>query len=104
MLISEILEKTQKATVAENMASRLADKVRATMDALKVSYLVPGITNQIFPIFSDALLAELAKEFCFTEMERVDETHRAVRFCTSWATSEENVDKLCKALRDLANL
>ena len=28
MLISEILEKTQKATAAENMASRLADKVR----------------------------------------------------------------------------
>lgn len=28
MLISEILEKTQKTTAAENMASRLADKVR----------------------------------------------------------------------------
>ena len=65
---------------------------------------MPGITNQVFPILSDKLLLELSKEFCFTEMERVSDTHRAVRFCTSWATSQENVDKLCQALRQLAKL
>ena len=85
-------------------AVRLADKIRGTLDALEVPYLVPGITNQIFPILSDRCLAELAKEFCFTEMERVSPTHRAVRFCTSWATTEENVEKLCNALNTLAKL
>ena len=80
----------------------LADKIRETLDELQVKHLVPGITNQIFPIFSDTLLEELAKEFCFTEMERVDDTHRAVRFCTSWATSEENVDMLCEAIKRLS--
>jgi len=85
-------------------AVRLADKIRATLDELGVSYLVPGITNQIFPILSDKCLEQLAKEFCFTEMERVSDTHRAVRFCTSWATTVENVDKLCEALCNLANL
>ena len=83
-------------------AVALADRLRSTFEELKVPYLVPGITNQIFPILPDALLEELAKEFCFTEMERVDETHRAVRFCTSWATTEENVDALCTALRRLS--
>ena len=85
-------------------AVRMADKIRATLEELKVSYLVPGITNQIFPIFSDKCLEQLAKEFCFTEMERVSDTHRAIRFCTSWATKEENVDKLCDALRQFVNL
>jgi len=85
-------------------AVRLADKIRATLDELGISYLVPGITNQIFPILSDRCLEELAKEFCFTEMERVSDTHRAIRFCTSWATTEENVDKLCDALKKLAKL
>ena len=85
-------------------AVRLADKIRATLDELGISYLVPGITNQIFPILSDNCLTELAKEFCFTEMERVSDTHRAIRFCTSWATTEENVDKLCDALKKLAKL
>lgn len=83
-------------------AVSLADQIRETLEDLGVKHLVPGITNQIFPILSDALLEELAKEFCFTEMERVDETHRAIRFCTSWATKNENVDKLCDTLRKLA--
>lgn len=85
-------------------AVHMADKIRATLEELGVSHLVPGITNQIFPILSDKCLEQLAKEFCFTEMERVSDTHRAIRFCTSWATTEENVNKLCQALRDFVNL
>lgn len=82
-------------------ADRLADKIRQTLDALQVSYLVPTNTNQIFPIMPDSVLAELSKDFAFAEIERVDENNRAIRFCTSWATREENVDALCDALNRL---
>ena len=82
-------------------ADRLADKIRATLDALNVPYLVPTNTNQIFPVMSDEKLAELKKNFAFAEIERVDETHRCIRFCTSWATKEENVDALCAELNRL---
>ncbi len=84
-------------------AVRLADKIRSTLDGLNVPYLVPGSTNQIFPILPDAVLTELAKEYVFCEQERVDETHRAIRFCTSWATREDAVDGLCQTLRSLLN-
>lgn len=83
-------------------ADALADQIRACIDELGFAYLVPGVTNQIFPVFPDALLEELAKDFSFTEMGRVDETHRAVRFCTSWATRPDQVDALCSKLRSLA--
>lgn len=56
-------------------------------------------TNQIFPIFSDSLLAKLRKKYSFTYMERIDETHSAVRFCTSWATTKEQVAQLCEDIR-----
>ena len=82
-------------------ADRLADKIRQTLDALQVSYLVPTNTNQIFPIMPDSVLAELSKDFAFAEIERVDANNRAIRFCTSWATREENVDALCDALNRL---
>ena len=82
-------------------ADRLADKIRAVLDELKVPYLVPTNTNQIFPVLPDAMLAELVKKFAFAEIERVDETHRCIRFCTSWATKEENVDALCDEIRRL---
>ena len=84
-------------------AVAMADKIRATLAELGVPSLVPGTTNQIFPILSDELLAELEKEFTFVEQERVSSTHRAVRFCTSWATTEENTDALCACLRRLAS-
>lgn len=85
-------------------AVKMADQIRHTLDKIGVSYLVPGTTNQIFPILSDAFLDELVKNFMFTEMERVDEKHRAVRFCTSWASTQENVDALCKELERIAAL
>lgn len=81
-------------------ANCLADQIRQTLDALGYTYLVPGVTNQIFPILPDALLEKLAKDFSFSEQERIDESHRAIRFCTSWATTDENVAALCDALKE----
>lgn len=79
-------------------ADRLADKLRETFHRLNIPFLVPGITNQLFPILPDAVLEKLSEKYVFCEQERVDETHRAVRFCTSWATRPEAVDALCADL------
>ena len=85
-------------------AVAMADRIRETFDSLGVSYQVPGVTNQIFPILSDGFLEELGKNFMFTEMGRVDEHRRCVRFCTSWASTRENVEALCRELKRIAAL
>ena len=95
-----ILEDNLYFKIAER-ADALADKLRETFEALNIPFLVPGITNQLFPILPDAVLAELDKKYVYCEMGRVDESHRAVRFCTSWATREENVEALCEDLKKL---
>ena len=82
-------------------ADSMADKIRACLAELNIPCLVGGITNQIFPILPDSVLDELAKTICFTEMERVDDSHRCIRFCTSWATPEENVQTLISELHRL---
>jgi len=82
-------------------AIAMAEKMRQTFDELGVPYHVPGCTNQIFPVLPDAVLEKLGENYIWCEMERVDATHRAVRFCTSWATREENVDRFCKDLKKL---
>lgn len=79
-------------------AIKLADQLRAAFDKANIPYLVANTTNQIFPIMKDSDLAILGKEFSSCYMERVDETHSAVRFCTSWATQEDAVNKLCEAI------
>jgi threonine aldolase len=83
-------------------ADKMADKLRDTLAELGYPMLVDGVTNQVFPILPDTLLENLCKEFSFTEQQRVDETHRAVRFCTSWATTQENMDALCQTLRNFS--
>lgn len=82
-------------------ANRVADQLRDALAGLGCPLLVPGVTNQVFPVLPDPVLDALGKEFSFTEQERVDEHHRAVRFCTSWATRQENVNALCVALKQL---
>ena len=76
-------------------ANKMADKLRATFKKCGHPQLVESGTNQVFPVLSDSLLETISKSFTFTEMHRVDEKHRAVRFCTSWATKEADIDALC---------
>ena len=83
-------------------ANKQADQIRNTLDNLGYSYVVPTVTNQIFPILPDELLNELGKEFAYSEMDRIDANHRSVRCCTSWATKQENVDALCRKLTELS--
>lgn len=82
-------------------AIAMADKLRAAFEEKGYPYLVPNGTNQIFPIIPDAELEILGQDFGYCYQQRVDETHSAVRFCTSWATREENVDALIRAVRKL---
>ena len=82
-------------------ADGLADQIRAVLKGLNLSLLVPGVTNQIFPILPDAVIEQLCQNFAFVVMDQIDDAHHAVRFCTSWATKPENVQALCDALRQL---
>ncbi|MBR2937690.1 MAG: aminotransferase class I/II-fold pyridoxal phosphate-dependent enzyme [Oscillospiraceae bacterium] len=79
-------------------ADKLADQIRKTLADLGYALYLPGTTNQVFVTLPDSLLSELGKEFTFATWEKADENSTTVRFCTSWATAQENVDKLCSAL------
>ena len=81
-------------------AIRMAEKLRQALKECGYSFLVESGTNQIFPIMPDEKLHQLEGKFSYCYQERVDETHSAVRFCTSWATKEENVDALIKELKN----
>lgn len=82
-------------------ADRLADKIRNTLISLGYKLYLPGSTNQVFVTLPDSFLEELGKEFTFAHWEKSDDAHTTVRFCTSWATSAENTNKLCQALQEL---
>ena len=51
-------------------------------------------TNQQFPILPNETLRRLSVDFAFSEWSPLDDTHTVVRFCTSWATTEEELTAL----------
>ncbi len=82
-------------------AIQMAEKLREAFSKKGYSYLVPNRTNQIFVIMPDEHLEKLAEGYGYCYDHRVDEKHSAVRFCTSWATTAENVDALISAIQKL---
>lgn len=81
-------------------AARLAEKLKDELKNMGVGFYVDSPSNQQFPILPDAVLDKLREKYAFSYQARVDETHSAVRFCTCWATKEENVDLLISDIRE----
>lgn len=82
-------------------ANEMAKKIHAIFEDNGYPFFFNSPTNQQYPIMSDAELAVLGKEFGYEYWERVDETHSAIRFAASWATTEENVAALRKGVEAL---
>lgn len=55
-------------------------------------------TNQQFFILSEEKIQQLQQKVKFAVWEKYDENHRVVRFATSWATTEENVNQLLELI------
>ncbi|MBO5210208.1 MAG: aminotransferase class I/II-fold pyridoxal phosphate-dependent enzyme [Lachnospiraceae bacterium] len=83
-------------------ADKMADQIREVLYQKQIPFLVENSTNQIFAILPDEILDKLSEKYCFSYQERIDETHSAVRICTSWATEKESVDELCKDLAEIS--
>lgn len=81
-------------------AIELADVLREAFIKGGYPFLVENTTNQIFPILPDNILDKLGEKYSFAYQQRVDESHSAVRFCTSWATKRENVEQLIRDLKE----
>lgn len=79
----------------------LAMKIRRAFEAKGIKMLFDSKTNQQFPILPNEMMDKLAEKYAFSFWCKVGETHSAVRFCTSWATKEENVAELLSDIEKL---
>lgn len=75
-----------------------AMRIRDAFESKGFGFLVQSPSNQQFPILDNATMERLSSDFLFSFWQKVDDTHTAVRFCTSWATRPEAVDALIAAL------
>ena len=60
---------------------------------------VDSYTNQQFPVIPNPILKQIEKKYTYSYIAPVDEKRSIVRFCTSWATREENIDTFLTDLK-----
>lgn len=80
----------QLAARADALAKRIADAFAAK--GCEMLYSSP--TNQQFPVLPLAWADQLGKKYSFSPSGQVGENRCAVRFCTSWATKQADVEAL----------
>ena len=79
-------------------ANKLAAKLKQGFGNASIPFYTDSPTNQLFVILTNELAEKLAEKFVYEFDHVVDESHVCVRFCTSWSTREEDVDKLIECI------
>ncbi len=83
---------------------------KGTMQALEIKqaltecgfkFVTDSPTNQQFVIMTPQQYEKLSQDFVLSLIEYLPDGNYSVRICTSWATLDEEVDKLIKAIKTL---
>lgn len=94
--------------LSDGLYEEIAGKAVEQAMRLKEAFLDKGYpllydsyTNQQFPILPNCQIKQLEEKYSFELWTAMDEEYSAVRFCTSWATRDEDIDALIEDLSDL---
>ncbi|WP_272524388.1 MULTISPECIES: threonine aldolase family protein [unclassified Providencia] len=79
--------------LASQLASFFAEK--------GFQFLAPVESNQVFVIFPDALANELLGHYQLSQICKPTPETTCIRFCTSWSTTQQDVDKLKQTFQAL---
>lgn len=75
--------------------------IRDAFEKKGVEMFGSSSTNQQFALLTNIQVAYLSKDFVFEIGEVYDTTRHIVRFCTSWATTEEQCNALLAAIEEM---
>lgn len=82
-------------------ANEQAMKIKAAFKKKNIPFLFESYTNQQFPILTSEQNKFLSENFSYELWEKIPGGNSAVRFCTSWATSNEAIEELIRAVESL---
>ena len=94
-LTDHLFEEIGRQEVAQAM------RLREAFLAKGWNLFVDSASNQQFPILPNGAVAVLRHKYSFEVWEKVDQAHTAVRFCTSWSTTDQDVDALIADIQPL---
>ncbi len=82
-------------------ATDLAQQIRRAFAEKGIPAYIESCTNQQFVVLENSQMEKLAEKYVFEFEKKIDDTHSCVRFCTSWGTSQDEIDALVEDIRNL---
>ena len=82
-------------------AIQAAGRIRAVLAEAGYREAYPSPTNQIFVLVDKETARKLEEKIELSFTENIDKEHCVIRIVTSWATTDENTDRLIAVLRGL---
>ena len=79
-------------------AVEMADQIREDLVGKGYRLYVDSPTNQIFVVWPDSALEELARVVSYSYWEKYDKKNTVIRLAASWATTQKAVEQLKKIL------
>ena len=79
-------------------ANRQADRIREALRERGYTLTFEAPTNQVFVTLDHPTIERLQAHVRMGFMEKADNEHTVMRLCTSWATTDEQVDQLIALL------
>ena len=79
-------------------ANDAADRIRKVLVERGYTLTFDAPTNQIFVTLDNETSERLQRDVRLGFTEKADDTHTVMRICTSWATTDEQVDELVALL------
>ncbi|MDP2455009.1 MULTISPECIES: low specificity L-threonine aldolase [unclassified Kaistella] len=82
-------------------ANQQAMKIKDAFTQVGCKFLSETFTNQIFPILTDSQIEQLSINFDFYVWKKLDNEKSAIRLITSWATTNEIIEKFTTEIKNL---
>lgn len=82
-------------------AINFAMEIKQAFEQKGIPFLFESPTNQQFPVLNSEQREKLGKKYFYTYWQQLEGDMAAIRLCTSWATTQKQMDML---LEDIASL
>ncbi len=79
-------------------AMDMAEQLKEIFKEKGYTFYLKSPTNQQYILVENSQMERLRQKVAFSFWENVDENHTAIRFVTSWATTEEDLRELREIL------
>ncbi|MCF0229246.1 MAG: aminotransferase class I/II-fold pyridoxal phosphate-dependent enzyme [Parasporobacterium sp.] len=79
-------------------ANKLADKLKDALASKGYRMYNSSPTNQVFVIVDNETMKKLSEKAVVGFFEKFDDEHTVIRFVTSWASAESDIDELINVL------